>query len=603
MINLIFTLLAVLLPQPQSVTWSNGRYPATTVPKVRYVTEIPEAGSHQDEAYRLEVDAYGIRIETVTHTGEIRARQTLAQLTDGDTVEGCRIVDWAAFPIRGFLQDTGRSYISIEELEREIDALAKFKINVFHWHLTENQAWRLESRQHPRINAPETMTRFPGKYYTQDEARELVRFCAERGVTLIPEIDMPGHSQAFVRAFGVDMQSKEGMKILKDLVDEACDVFKDCEYFHIGTDEVKIYNETFVPEMVAFIRRHGKKVISYNPGWHYEPGEIDMTFLWSYRGTAQPGIPAIDSKLHYLNHYDTFVDPVLLYGMKPYGRDECKGDIVGSILALWHDRRVDDERQMIIQNGLYPNMLILAERAWRGGEPEDFAEFEDRMLYWKDRNFAGYPFAYVRQSNVKWGITVPFPNGGDLSRSFAPESEDPSKYRYGEVNGAGAYLRHVWGTASPCFYENPEPDCTAYAYTNVYSPVDREAGLWFESQNYSRSETDLPPRQGTWDYKGSRIWINGEEILPPVWESSHTEKSNEIPLMNENMVSRPPIRVTLHKGWNRVLIKLPVGQFSTPEVRLVKWMFSCVFVTPDGESAIPDLVYDCSGTRSNNPNL
>ena len=594
MTNLIITLLAVLLPVPKQIAYNGQSCPESMKPTIQLVERIPEAGRHQDEAYRLEVCSDGIKVEAVTPIGVIRAQQTLEQLLDDGVYEGCSITDWAAFPVRGFMHDVGRGYISVDELKREIDILAKFKINVFHWHLTENQAWRLESKVHPQVNAPETMARFPGKFYTQEEAKDLVKFCAERGVTLIPEIDMPGHSQAFVRAFGVDMQSKKGTKILKDLLKEACEVFKDCPYFHIGTDEVEIYNKKFVPKMVAFLRARGKKVISYNPGWHYEPGEIDMTFLWSYRGTAQDGIPAIDSKLHYLNHYDTFVDPVLLYNMKPYGKDEYNGDIVGSILAFWNDRRIDDELQIVAQNGLYHNMLILAERAWRGGEPGEFSEFEDRMLFWKERSFKGYPFAYVKQSNVRWGITEAFPNEGNLSAVFPPETGNPADYKYGEVSGAGAYLRHVWGTSSPCFFKDPQSNSTAYAYTEVYSPCEQEVGLWFESQNYSRSEMDLPPRQGTWDYKGSRIWINGEEIMPPVWTGIHTEKSNEIPLGNENMVSRPPMPVTLHSGWNKVLIKLPVGEFKVPETRLVKWMFSCVFVTPDGSSAMPGLIYDCN---------
>lgn len=94
------------------------------------------------------------------------------------------------------------------------------------------------------------------------------------------------------------------MKILKLLIEEVCETF-DTPYLHIGTDEVEFTNSRFVPEMVAFVRSKGKKAISWNPGWHYQPGEIDMTHLWSYRGKAQPGIPAIDSRFHYLNHFDT----------------------------------------------------------------------------------------------------------------------------------------------------------------------------------------------------------------------------------------------------------------------------------------------------------
>ena len=103
---------------------------------------------------------------------------------------------------------------------------------------------------------------------------------------------MPGHSEAFVRTFRHDMQSPEGMKILKLLVDEVCETF-DVPYLHIGTDEVRFTNPKFVPEMVEYVRAKGKKVISWNPGWHYKPGEIDMTHLWSYRGKAQKVFPQL----------------------------------------------------------------------------------------------------------------------------------------------------------------------------------------------------------------------------------------------------------------------------------------------------------------------
>ena len=213
--------------------------------------------------------------------------------------------------IRGFLQDVGRSYISIEELKKEIAILSRYKINVFHWHLTENQAYRLESKKYPQLNDPAITTRMPGKFYTHEEARDLVEFCRQHGMMLIPEIDVPGHSAAFDRAFGFSMQSEQGVPIVRDLLTEACEVF-DVPYLHLGTDEVRFTNPDFVPEMVALVRSKGKKVISYNPGWKYDVGEIDMTHLWSYRGKAQPGIPAIDSKFHYLNHFDTFADLISL---------------------------------------------------------------------------------------------------------------------------------------------------------------------------------------------------------------------------------------------------------------------------------------------------
>ena len=108
------------------------------------------------------------------------------------------------------MQDVGRTYISTDELKREIAILARYKINVFHWHLTENQAWRLQSKVFPMLNDSVNTTRQPGKYYTLEEARELAAFCKQHHVLLIPEIDMPGHSAAFVRTFRHDMQSQKG---------------------------------------------------------------------------------------------------------------------------------------------------------------------------------------------------------------------------------------------------------------------------------------------------------------------------------------------------------------------------------------------------------
>ena len=592
---------------------------SSSVIEVELVPSIDEARLNRDEAYRLSVSNKRIKIEAVTEQGVYWAMQTLRQLEQKkgkrSSVAGCEIVDWPAFRIRGFMQDVGRSYISMEELKREIEILSRFKINVFHWHLTENQAWRLESKIFPMLNDSVNTIRMPGKYYTLEEARDLVDFCKKHQVLLIPEIDMPGHSAAFVRAFRHDMQSPEGMKILKLLLDEVCETF-DVPYLHIGTDEVEFTNPHFVPEIVAYVRSKGKKVISWNPGWHYKPGEIDMTHLWSYRGKAQPGIPAIDSKFHYLNHFDVFGDIVALYNSRIYDQAEGSEDIAGTILALWHDRLIDNEWNLVIENGLYPNMLAIAERAWRGGGTEyfdglgtilpsedteafkEFADFEKRMLWHKEHTFKGYPFAYVKQTNVKWNITDAFPNGGDMDKVFPPEQELKDIYHYNgntygvrQAMGAGIYLRHVWGDMVPAFYADPKENHTAYAYTWVYSPKDQEVGLWAEFQNYSRSEMDLAPLPGKWDYKGSRIWINGCEILPPVWTATHKVKSYEVPLGNENCVGRVPLAVHLNKGWNKVFLKLPIGKFKMAETRLVKWMFTAVFVTPDGERAVEGLIY------------
>lgn len=594
-----------LLPLPQKYSFNGKLANAKIAVEERIVAQI-EGAKFQEEAYHLLITKKGILLEATTPKGMYWGRQTLEQLKTTKNkkiyLPQCDITDWPAFRIRGFMHDVGRSFIPVEELKREISLLSRYKINVFHWHLTENQAWRLECKKYPQLNAPENMEREKGKYYTLEEARQLVEFCKQHQVLLIPEIDMPGHSAAFERTFKTDMQSEKGTQILKDIIDEVCATF-DVPYLHIGTDEVQFTNPDFVPMMVKYIRDKGKKVISYNPGWNYKPGEIDMTQLWSYRGKAQKGIPAIDCRYHYANHFDTYADLVAMFNSRIYNQPEGSDDLAGCIVAFWNDRYIDNTPQLLAENNFYPYMLTLAERAWRGGgncyfdgkgtllwedEPEQlaaFKEFEDRLLWQKKTWLKEVPFPYVRQTQSEWQITDAFPNGGDLNKVFPPEEKEDSVYQYEgktyktrKIIGNGIYLRHVWGTLVPGFYANPQENHTAYATRWIYSPKERKTKLALEFQNYSRSESDLAPRQGTWDYKCSRAWLNGQEIMPPVWKNTNTERSNEITLKNENYMSRPAIDITLKKGWNKLMLKLPVGKFSSKETRLVKWMFTAALV-------------------------
>ena len=594
-----------LLPLPQKYQFNGKKSSGELTVEEKYVSQI-EGAKFQEEAYHLLITKKGILLEATTPKGMYWGRQTLEQLKTTKNkkiyLPQCEITDWPAFRIRGFMHDVGRSFIPVEELKREISLLSRYKINVFHWHLTENQAWRLECKKYPQLNAPENMEREKGKYYTLEEARQLVEFCKQHQVLLIPEIDMPGHSAAFERTFKTDMQSEKGTQILKDIIDEVCATF-DVPYLHIGTDEVQFTNSEFVPMMVKYIRDKGKKVISYNPGWNYKPGEIDMTQLWSYRGKAQKGIPAIDCRYHYANHFDTYADLVAMFNSRIYNQPEGSDDLAGCIVAFWNDRYIDNTPQLLAENNFYPYMLTLAERAWRGGgncyfdgkgtllwedEPEQlaaFKEFEDRLLWQKNTWLKEVPFPYVRQTQSEWQITDAFPNGGDLNKVFPPEEKEDSVYQYEgktyktrKIIGNGIYLRHVWGTLVPGFYANPQENHTAYATRWIYSPKERKTKLALEFQNYSRSESDLAPRQGTWDYKCSRAWLNGQEIMPPVWKNTNTERSNEITLKNENYMSRPAIDITLKKGWNKLMLKLPVGKFSSKETRLVKWMFTAALV-------------------------
>ena len=565
----------VLLPLPKEVRWQKGTVKADVPVRETLLESLPGVPLNEGEAYRLTVGSDGVLLEATTEKGLWNGRQTLWQLSATGRIPRCEILDWPSFRVRGWMMDVGRTYVSMEELSREVDLLSRFKLNVLHLHLTEREAWRLESRIYPQLNAPESMTRMPGLFYTQEQMRALDAYCRERGVTLLPELDMPGHSDAFERAMGFGMQTPQGKKVVKDLLDEAMEVFTS-EYIHIGTDEVDFTDPSFVPEMVAHIRSRGRKALSWNPGWPYAPGEIDGMQLWTSRSRPQEGVLAVDSRLHYINHYDLFGDIIGLQTSRVGDLEEGTEQMAGSILCLWNDECYE-QGPMLRDNNLYANALALGDRAWRGGgwqyyrdfgtilppegeAREDFLDFENRLLSFRGTVLSEVPFPYVRQGNAYWELSPVYPNGGALTAVFPPEEGAWETSRF--VTGSGIYLRHVWGPEVVAgAIENPQPNSTVYARARVYSKKEQRVGLIFETQNRSRSERDATPLPGEWDRRGSRLWINGVE--------EH----------------RPTPFVTLQKGWNTVLVKLPVGKFSNGRYRLVKWMFTCAFTTPDGREA------------------
>ncbi len=578
-----------------------------------------------NEGYKLNVATDAITITAVTKTGVIRAAQTLKQLAaaaDGAYIQGVDITDYPAFKLRGYMHDVGRSFISFDELKKEIDLLARFKVNVFHWHLTDNQGFRFESKVYPQLNQASNMTRFAGSYYTQEQCTELEAYAAERGIIVIPEIDMPGHSTAFTNAMGYTMSSDAGKVALKALLSELAAAFPLAPYIHMGADEAGT-TAAFVNEMSQYIKETlGRKCIVWNPisGVSISTSTlpyIDMTEMWSTSGRKISGVPNIDCRYNYINHFDVFADLVGIYKSNVYYAQQGSSEVAGAITAIWNDRKTATETDIISQNGLYAHALATAERGWMGGgnqyievggttlpnsgsEYEEFVDWERRFLHYKDTWLSEEPIPYVKQTNVKWRITQAFPNGGTASAVFPPETATddilPDQFTYegktyttSMATGAGIYLRHVWGTTVPAFYSSPALNTTAYAWTYVYSPTEQTAGALIEFQNYSRSENDKAPDAGNWDRKGSRIWVNGEEVLPPTWTNSGKSINSEVDLGNENFPAREPISIHLNAGWNKVLLKLPY--VSASNIRLNKWMFTFVLTDATGRNALDGIVY------------
>ena len=382
--------------------------------------DVPLAG-YESETYALSVTPNEIRIQAVSPTGVIRAVQTLRQLAEGyvttTAVECGEIRDWPAFRLRGFMHDAGRSFIPVEELKREIRLLSRFKVNTFHWHLTDNQAWRFEVKAFPRLTSARSMTRHQGLFYNQEECRELSAYARRYGISIIPELDMPGHSAAFTRAMGFPMQSEQGIDCLKQALNELCAVFPDAPYIHIGGDEADNMPPDFLRVMIEHIHGLGRRAVVWVPTKGDFTG-VDMVQLWSSAGHLVPGIPNIDCRYNYVNHFDTFADIVGIYRSNIYGRPKGSQELAGEISAVWNDHRLHSARDILLQNNFYAAVVASASRAWTGGgrqyieqggvmlpndgnEFRDYCDWEARFLFHKTHSLRDEPIAYVKQTDVR----------------------------------------------------------------------------------------------------------------------------------------------------------------------------------------------------------
>lgn len=545
------------------------------------------------EAYRLNVEPGKIIITANTAHGIFNGIQTLQQLMrDGVMVNTCEIVDWPAFSWRGYMMDVGRNFMSMDLLKRQIDVMAMYKLNVFHFHATEDIAWRIAIKQYPELTAPENMLRNKGQYYSEADIKELIAYCKERYITFVPEIDMPGHSAAFKRAMKTDMQSDTGVQYLKNILKEFCTTYN-VPYIHIGADEVKITNQKFVPELTAYIESLGKKIIGWQPGGNFTDNTIRQ--LWmddNAHLNSSKNIKYIDSKHLYLNHMDPLEAVVTIFNREICDKEKGDSLAIGATLCMWHDRAIANEADVLRMNPVYPGMLAFAERSWKGGgqskwvanisdgDEKAFTEFENRLLDNKQQYFSNKPFSYIKQSGIQWKLFGPYDNGGVVSKKFLPETtswnETGSKI-YKEVTGGTIILRHWWAPLIKGAIDEPKENKTWYATTIISCEEAGERDFWIGFNNLSRSPaTDSPPAEG-WDNKGSAVWVNGKLIAPLQWKRPGQKGHADIPLIDEGYEYRTPTKIFLKKGLNTVLLKLPVASFKGKDWQNpVKWMFTFV---------------------------
>lgn len=559
-----------------------------------------------DEAYTLAVRTDGVEIAARSETALFYGVMTLRQLAQrgGDGLwraPVCEIKDAPAFAWRGFMHDVGRNPQDVELLKRFIEVMAQYKMNVFHFHLTDYPGWRVECRSHPELNDPkfQTPTRRPGFFYSYAQINELIAFCAARGITVVPELDMPGHSTYFKNAFGFDMQDPRGMKILEEVLAEFMDNVK-TDYLHIGSDEVQLRNPKFLDHMADFVRARGRKVLVWRPGG-MPKGEV-ITQLWSAGGkrdTPLKGIGCVDSRHNYINHMDPFDGPLRMMNLAPCDRTAGDATALGGILCHWPDNNVGDQMNVYRQSPVFPALLAAAEVYWRGGttnrpeafaklppaadaDAQRFADFERRMLVHRDTYFRDWPFQYVKQTDIPWKLIGPFDHGGDAAKSFPVETELRDTYDIGgktwtwtPARGATIHVNHFFG------YDAWLPKTkqgTAYALTYVNSPSNQTVGFWIGFNGPSRSSRREPGSPaGEWSASSAKVWVNDHEVPPPAWKQPGLFKgAEEVPFVDEDCFYRAPTPVALSKGWNKILIRVPKAGAAW------KWMFTCVPVRENG---------------------
>lgn len=556
----------------------------------------PNVTAQDKESYSLKIGADSITLTASTEAGLFYGLQTLSQMEVKDQrLALCVIADQPAFSWRALLIDVGRNYQPLSMIKEQIDVMAQYKLNVLHFHFTEDIAWRLASKQFPGLTDAEHMTRWPGAYYTQEEFAEIIKYCQDRHILFLPEIEMPGHSAAFSRYFKVPMQSKEGINYIKTLLQEFAETFPNLPYLHIGGDEVKITDPNFMPEITAFVEHLGYKTIAWEPGSNLQTQTIRQ--LWM--GGPEAINPEreqvyIDSKHLYINHMDPLETVTTLFFRQIGNQDSGHSKLLGATLCVWPDRKVAKAVDMFYQNAVYPALLTFAERSWRGGgnpkwqanlpahgSPEfiAFADFEKRLLQHKQQNFSNKPFPYVQQTQLQWELLGPYPNEGKLAQAFAPEVTplNSAISKSNTIAGGTVILRHWWADVVAGAIAAPIPNSTYYARTKIWSDKDQLSPFWIGFNNLSRSYASDSPEQETWDNRNSCIWVNGMLVNPPQWTQANMTGDLEKPLLDEGYSFRKPTLISLRSGWNDVLIKVPVGEFNTTNWQNpVKWMFTFV---------------------------
>lgn len=542
-----------IIPAPKIIQLQDDR--------MHPIKDIIVSGSTQNLQYLHNKDEYFLKIEkgnVYIEGNEIWARQTLTQLADNEGyVPDIQIHDWSEYPFRGFMHDTGRNFQTIEMLKETIDLMSFYKINYFHWHLTDYPAWRIECKVYPQLNDPQYQRpgRDCGKYYTYDEIRDLIAYAKERGITVMPEIDMPGHSAYFKNAFGFTMDSEDGKKILEKCIAEFCEEIpvSMCPYLHIGSDEVYINDpKGFMHFAEGLCKKYGRVAMAWDPGLPSDSTTIRQiwnTAAGSNAASTKKGGRYVDSFMGYLNYYDP-----IYFTNKVFLHTACAQEIpdttnaLGGILCLWNDVRVVDKTRIALHNGMINGMMVFAERFWNAanGSWEELVAFEDKMSFHKN--------TLLKNHDIRW-----YPNAKTIWKIKINESDTLLAY------GGAIDLDDLSAQNSIVINDTT----SAWAFTEIHSDHDTCVKAWvgFEAAARSNRISAGIAEQGKWE-NGGRFFVNDNEISPSQkWNepgkykyhyNTWAKPEEELPYTDEQFYwMREPVIIPLKQGRNEIKMYIP----------------------------------------------
>jgi hexosaminidase len=483
---------SVIFPQPNSISatdkavtcvLSNAVYYSSTPETDAAITIVgpqfkqfhdlelrPQSESHRTqlffskrpdlraEEYSLVIDGKGITITYGSSAGLLYALQSLDQLMEEQrksvTLYGTTIVDEPAFSWRGVHLDCSRHFFTVAEIKAFLDQMLALKLNTFHWHLTDDQGWRIEIKQYPKLTEVGAWrdstivghySRTPrvyeqqhyGGFYTQEEAKEIVSYAAKRGITVVPEIELPGHARAALAAYpelgctgeqlpvpglwgvfdDVFCSQPETIAFLKNVLEEVVAIFP-AETIHVGGDECpkvrwdacpkckRVMEENglhdthelqsyIIREMEAFLRARGKKLM----GWDeiLEGGLADNAQVMSWRGTeggiaaAQQHHPVVMTPTAYC-YFDYYQsghpdEPLAIGGFLPLEKvyafqpvppqltEEEKTYVIGGQANLWTEYLPTMDA---VEYSAFPRLIAMAQVLWTKERPA-YREFVRQM--------------------------------------------------------------------------------------------------------------------------------------------------------------------------------------------------------------------------------